>query len=117
MNDNWLFYFAIEWDNTSSFRSYYVNISPLFISAILFNDFISFYFPLNKLNYGVYYIQLRATISNKEGSVMKKPNEYFQSVINHEIKAMRKTPNEKLTWRKIIILWLNFYTTNYLIKE
>ena len=70
---------------------------PLFIYAILFNDFISFCLPFNKLNSGVYYIQLRATINNNEGNVMKKPSEYFQSVINHEINAIRKTPNEKLT--------------------
>ena len=75
----------------------------MFCIAILFKNERKCYFPLAKLNYGVYYTQSLVSNSNIDGANIKTPSVNFHSYINHEAKAIKNTPNEKLICSKIII--------------
>jgi hypothetical protein len=78
-------------------------VGALFIRAILLMLVRKCYYPLDKMNYGVYEIQDWVKSMSADGARIVAPRTTFQSEMTHDHIAIKKIPIEKLAWRHIIV--------------
>lgn len=106
------------WHSNAAFcRSYSFNFYPLFAFDILFREFRRLSLPFANVNSGVYSIHSFVKSKIKKLKTVMIAKLYFQSLIIHDINAIKKTPKAKLICKKIIILCPNLSITSSLIKE